>query len=142
MIRSYKPAEAGCPEIGELANQPYNGWPELGRSRVNAAGSLSKGYVPSVLTRTTWQRVPPTGCAACFQPELLENVETPGMRWRFLPTHRAPLRMGGTFRTGVARHPVPLGDALLDKRNASYRRHLLLLHFRALTVTCAYGWQQ
>jgi hypothetical protein len=25
-----------------MAHQPYNGWPELGRSRVNAAGSLSK----------------------------------------------------------------------------------------------------
>jgi len=42
------------------------------------------------------------------------------MRWRFCQRIEHP---AGLAR--LARHPIPLGDALLDKRNASYRWHPL-----------------
>ena len=38
--------------------------------------------------------------------------------------------MGEALRTEPARHPIPLGDALLDKRNASYQLAPALLHLR------------
>ena len=43
------------------------------------------------------------------------------MQWRFCQRIEQLGRMGEGRQTEPARHPVPLGDALLDKRNASYR---------------------
>jgi len=45
------------------------------------------------------------------------------MRRRSLPTHRA--LVGTEPMADRAREDLPLGDALLDKRNASYRHRLL-----------------
>ena len=65
------PLKRAARRSADFANQPYNGWPELGRSRVNAAGSPSQScsYHPD----GTWQCLL-TGCAAtCFKPKLLED---------------------------------------------------------------------
>jgi hypothetical protein len=88
------PLKRAARRSADFANQTYNGWPELGRSRVNAAGSQTKGCARHHRWNTTWQRLPPTGCATSFLPELFENVQTPIQGINPLATlkHRSEMR--------------------------------------------------
>lgn len=55
------------------------------------------------------------------------------MRWRFCQRIEQPAERSEALRTEPARHPIPRGDALLDKRNTSYRWHPLCYTCGTLT---------